>query len=126
LWSSRNLGLVIVLGTRAKSQPSPARFMVDALTDPHRDPTRPWLDLLVDEVEPEILEATDTVVVWSSIWSARPTAQIRFDIVSEGPAGCLLRWTLSDVDDPGPALVGRMGKRLNVLINAQLRYSFGQ
>jgi len=27
--------------------------------------------------------------------------------------------------DPGPSLVGHMCKRLNQLINAELRYSFG-
>ncbi|MCW2524655.1 MAG: hypothetical protein JWO63_2990 [Frankiales bacterium] len=41
--------------------------------------------------------------------------------------GTLLRWTLS-VNDPLPdeALIGHMRKRLNQLINADLRYTFGQ
>jgi hypothetical protein len=65
------------------------------------------------------------VVIWSSLWSKRPTAQVRFD-VDGGPSGTELRWTLFDVEDPGPALTGHMCKRLNELINRDLRYSFGQ
>lgn len=50
---------------------------------------------------------------------------MRFDIES-ALQGCHLRWTLLDLDNPGPALVGHMCKRLNQIINAELRYSFGQ
>jgi len=50
---------------------------------------------------------------------------VRFDI-ELGGHGCDLRWTLLDFEDPVPALVGHMCKRLNQLIIAELRYSFGQ
>lgn len=93
---------------------------------PNRDPARQWLQLLDDEVAPSVLEATPpSLVVWTSIWTKRPHAQVRFDLEEAGP-GCYLRWTLTDVDDPGAPLVGHMCKRLNVIINAELRYSFGQ
>jgi hypothetical protein len=114
------------LGSRAKGQPAPARFVHEALSEPSRDPARQWLTLLDDELAPRIVESVPpNLVVWSSIWMKRPEAQVRFDI-EPGRSGCGLRWTLLDVDDPGPALVGHMCKRLNQLINAELRYSFGQ
>jgi hypothetical protein len=64
-------------------------------------------------------------VVWSSLWSSRPDARIRFDLTAS--SGTYLRWTLL-VDEPAPdaSKLGHMRKRLNVLINANLRYSFGQ
>jgi hypothetical protein len=98
----------------------------ESLTTPDRDPSRRWLRLLDDEVAPRVLESSrPSLVLWSSIWLERPAAQVRFDIEDDG-GGCLLRWTLVDAEDPGPAVVGHMCKRLNVLINAELRYSFGQ
>jgi hypothetical protein len=117
---------VVILGTRAKDQPAPARFVHDALAEPNRDPARQWLVLLEDEIAPVILQSEAPVLVtWSSIWQKRPDAQVRYDIES-GRQNCRLRWTLLDVDDPHPPLVGHMCKRLNQIINAQLRYSFGQ
>ena len=115
-----------VLGTRFKSLPAPARFVHEALTQPDRDPARRWFVLLDDETAPRILASeTPLLVTWSSIWVKRPAAQVRFDIDPDGQ-GCPLRWTLLDVDDPGPVLVGHLRKRLNMLINAELRLSFGQ
>ena len=117
---------MIVLGTRGKEQPPPPHVVHEALVTPNRDPARQWLQLLDDEVPPVVLEATaPSLVVWSSIWVKRPQAQVRFDLEQAGQ-GCYLRWTLTDVDDPGDALVGHMRKRLNVLVNAELRCSFGQ
>ena len=114
------------LGTRAKNQPAPARFVHEALIKPNRDPARQWLALLDDETAPLILESEEPrLVTWSSIWRKRPDARVRYGIQPTAQ-GCELRWTLLDVDDPGPALVGHMCKRLNQLINAELRYSFGQ
>lgn len=115
-----------VLGTRAKAQPAPPRFVYEALVEPNRDPARQWLALLDDETLPRIVEAREPrLVVWSSLWVKRPDAQVRFDILDSGE-GSDLRWTLVDVDHPGPASVGHMRKRLNQLINGELRYSFGQ
>lgn len=114
------------LGTRAKSQPAPARILFEAITEPNRDPARQWLVLLDNETLPRILESDQPgLVTWSSIWRDRPQAQVRFDI-EDVSSGCVLRWTLFDVDDPGPELVRRMCKRLNQLINAELRFSFGR
>jgi len=117
---------MIVLGSRSKNQPPPPHVVVEALAEPNRDPARPWLTLLYDEIAPQVVRVeSPSVVVWSSIWSKRPQAEVRFD-VRGGPSGSELRWTLHDVEDPGPALTGHMCKRLNELINRDLRHSFGQ
>jgi hypothetical protein len=80
-----------------------------------------------DEVAPRVTEAVaPRVVVWSSLWVKRPDSVVRFDLPAGG-GGTDLRWTLF-VDEPMPeeALLGHLRKRLNQLINASLRYSFGQ
>jgi hypothetical protein len=117
---------VEVLGDRRRPQPAPPKYVFEALTQPTRDPVRHWLILLDDEVEPSILEAREhDMVVWSSIWQLHPTAQIRFELEPHG-AGTQLRWVLLDETDPGAASVGHMRKRIQQLINAELRFSFGQ
>lgn len=79
-----------------------------------------------DEVAPAVLEAVEPLlVVWSSLWPSRPDAQIRFDLVGDH-GGTVLRWTLL-VDEPAPedTLTGHLRRRIQVLINAELRFSFG-
>jgi hypothetical protein len=73
----------------------------EALIEPHRDPTRPWLLLLDDEHRPDVVEAREPdLVVWSSLWDRRPDARIRFDLPPDG-YGTDLRWVLL-VDEPVP------------------------
>ncbi|MBY6388070.1 hypothetical protein HG717_29730 [Rhodococcus erythropolis] len=115
------------VATRRRSQPPPARFMFEALIDPYRQPARHWLELLESEIAPEIVRAEEPgLVIWSSIWPDRPDAVIRFDIEAVGNS-TMLRWTLF-LEDPIPseAEVVRTRKRLNTLINANLRFNFGQ
>jgi len=117
------------IGSRKRNQPAPPHVIFEALTQPNRDPQRRWLILLEDEVAPKVVRAThpDTVV-WSSLWQKRPDAVIRFELPKdEGGYGTDLRWTL-EVEEPVPddALVGHMRKRLNELVNANLRFTFGQ
>ncbi|WP_433831388.1 hypothetical protein ACQP2E_13370 [Actinoplanes sp. CA-015351] len=98
------------------------------LINPEGDPVRVWLSLLDDERPPRLINAEKPdMVIWSSLWEKRPDAQVRFDLSSDGAAGTRLRWTLF-VEEPMPdaALLGHLRKRLNVLINANLRYTFGQ
>lgn len=114
-------------GSRKRNQPAPPHVVFEALTRPDRDPARPWLILLDDEQRPRLVEAEKPGrVVWSSLWTKRPDANVRFDLESSG-YGTDLRWTLL-VDEPMPEapLVGHMCKRLNQLINANLRFTFGQ
>lgn len=116
------------IGRRQRTQPAPPHVIFEALTDLDRSGARPWLELLDDEERPQVLRASaPTTVVWSSIWTRRPDAVIEFDLPSDRGGGTDLRWTVS-VDEPTPddALVGHIRKRMNVLINANLRYSFGQ
>ncbi len=115
-------------GSRRRNQPAPPHVVFGVLTDPARDPTRPWLLLLDDERSPRLIDAREPdLVVWSSLWEKRPDARVRFDLTSDGAAGTDLRWTLLVEEPlPDPPLLGHLRKRLNQLINANLRYTFGQ
>ncbi|WP_199513553.1 hypothetical protein [Nucisporomicrobium flavum] len=114
-------------GTRRRKQPPPPAVVFAALTDPAADPVRPWLHLLDDEHPPQILHAAPDVVVWSSLWPKRPDARIRFDLASDGAGGTDLRWTLHVEEPlPDPSLLGHLRKRLNHLVNADLRATFDQ
>ncbi|MEW9267656.1 hypothetical protein AB1207_23185 [Kineococcus endophyticus] len=120
---------MIEAGTRRRNQPAPPHVVCEALLHPDRDPCRPWLDLLHDEVRPEVLHVVEPhLVLWSSLWVRRPDAQVRFDLPHDaGHAGTDLRWTLLvDGELPEPPLLGHLRKRLNQLVNANLRYTFGQ
>ena len=111
------------LRSRSKAQAPPAWAMYEALSDPEQDQARrEWLHLRDGEVAPRVLEAVrPALVVWSSLWSDRPEDQIRFDIEDQR-----LTWTLlgEATEADGPRL-DQLRHRLNVIINADLRYSFG-
>lgn len=123
------LGVMLDAGSRRRNQPAPPHVIFEALTEPNRDPARPWPELLDDEQTPRPVEvAKPGLVVWSSLWTKRPDAVVRFELPADRSGqGTDLRWTLL-VNEPMPdaALVGHMRKRLNQLINANLRYTFGQ
>jgi hypothetical protein len=103
--------------------------LFEALSQPDRDPARPWLTLLSDEQAPRILQSEHpSLVVWSSLWLKRPDARIRFDVLPDARGqGSDLRWTLL-VEEPEPAaaVLGHLRTRVNQLINANLRFTFGQ
>jgi hypothetical protein len=85
--------------------------------------------LLDDERPPTTLTAdAPLLVVWSSLWNKRPDVRIRFDLPPDDMRqGTYLRWTLLvDEPMPDPSQLGHFRKRINELINANLRYSFGQ
>ena len=119
---------MIELGRRERTQPPPPHIVFAALAAPDERTGRAWLALLDDEVAPQVVQAEEPhLLVWSSLWPRRPDARVRFDIDSDSGAGTSLRWTLY-VEEPPPdaSLTGHLRKRLNQLINADLRYSFGQ
>jgi hypothetical protein len=114
------------IGRRTRTQAPPPWVIYEALTRPNLDPTRPWLTLVEDEVEPRIIESREpSLVVWSSLWPGRPGEVIRFEI-EPGAGGSVLTWRLlTPTDEPDPTVLGRMRYRLNYLINGQLRSTFG-
>ncbi|MFI5960280.1 hypothetical protein [Cryptosporangium sp. NPDC051539] len=118
---------MIEIGSRARRQPPPPRVVFEALIQPDRDPARPWLNLRDGERRPRVIESDEpSLVVWSTLWPTLPGAQIRFEL-SAHEHETLLRWTLltpAPLDDPG--LVGALRKRMNVMVNAHLRSTFGQ
>lgn len=119
---------MIEAGRRKRNQPAPPPVIFEALTRPDRDPARPWLLLLGDEQRPGVLEADEPgLVVWSSLWPRRPDARIRFELDRSPDGGTDLTWTLL-MDEPPPdaSLLGHLRKRLNELINKDLRLTFGQ
>lgn len=116
------------IGSRRRNQPAPPHVVFEALTQPDRDPVRPWLILLCDEQRPTVGDTVSpTVVHWTSLWPNHPDALIHFALPSDGAGGTDLRWTLF-VNDPLPdaSTIGHFRKRLNVLINEKLRLTFGQ
>jgi hypothetical protein len=119
---------VIEVGARRRDQPAPPHVVYEALTEPNRDPARPWLLLLDDERRPDVVETVEPdLVVWSSLWDRRPDARIRFELTRDREGhGTDLRWVLL-VEEPSPdaSLLGHMRRRINELVNANLRYTFG-
>ncbi|MGW0044824.1 hypothetical protein [Rhodococcus sp. NPDC003348] len=116
------------IANRRRSQPPPPRVVYEALVNPDRDPARPWLILREDEQYPSIEKSIEpNLVVWTSIWRWRPDARIRFDVCTTAGSSTELRWTLV-VDEPLPdeETTTRMRKRINELVNANLRETFGQ
>lgn len=117
---------VDVVASRLNSLPPPAWVVFDDLVNPLRHNGRPWLTLLDDERVPDVPEAKrPTLVVWSSIWTSRPDALIRFDLA--GPMDASVRWSLmvesTVLDD---RQLRHFGTRIGDLVFANLRYTYGQ
>ncbi|MBF6182102.1 SRPBCC family protein [Nocardia otitidiscaviarum] len=118
---------MIEIGSRAKTLPAPPVVVWDSLARPRQPGARPWLALLADEVEPRILDAEKPHrLVWSSLWPSRPDARIEFALTAVGGA-TLLRFTvLTAAPAPDASKAGHLRQRLNRLLFADLRYSYGQ
>ena len=111
------------LRSRTRSQAPPAWAMYEALSDPVADQARrEWLHLEDGELTPRVLAAVfPSLVVWASLWPDRPDDQIRFDIDDER-----LTWTLmGEASGDDEQRLEQLRHRLNVIVNADLRYSFG-
>lgn len=115
------------IGSRARKLPAPPRAVWESLTEPRRPGARPWLNLLPDEVEPRILEAEPpNRLVWSSLWLDRPQDQIALELTA-ADGETLLKFTLLTPDDvPDDSKKGHLRRRLNELLFADLRFSYGQ
>lgn len=115
------------IGKRRRQQAPPPYVVFEGLTQPHRQPSRRWLILNDDEQEPTILEQDPPRrLVWSSLWPSHPTARITIELDRDpSGSGCDLCWTLDvDVPGPSPSAIGHLRKRLNTLINGNLRDYF--
>ncbi len=115
------------IGSRARRLPAPPAEVFESLVQPHRPGARLWLDLLPGEVEPRILEQERASrVVWSSLWPRRPRDQVHLELTSVGQE-TLLKFTLLTPDAlPDQSQAGHLRRRLNVLLFADLRFSYGQ
>ncbi|WP_423785341.1 hypothetical protein [Gordonia bronchialis] len=115
------------VASKEKNQPAPPHVVLEDLVSPNRQPSRQWLHLLDDEIAPTVLEsARPTRVVWSSLWTKRPDAQVVFDL-SGGRSGTDLRWTqLTQQPAPDDRQLRHLCHRIGTLINANLRYTYGQ
>lgn len=117
---------LVEAGSRWRAQPAPPHVVAESLCEPDRDPARPWLHLQGDEQRPTVVEADlPRLVVWSSLWPRQPEAVVRFDLAAEETGGTDLRWTLLVAELPDESRLRHYRKRLNQLINANLRYTYG-
>ena len=83
--------------------------------------------MLSDEVEPEILVAEEpTRLVWSSLWPSRPDDQVQLELSSVGGETTLTFTLLTPEEPPDPSKLGHLRRRLNQLLGADLRFSYGQ
>ena len=115
------------IGSRVRKLPAPPAVVWESLTQPRRPGARPWLNLLEDEVDPRVLEAQrPTRVVWSSLWPRRPRDQIRLELATAGSETLLKFTLLTPADLPDQSKTGHMRRRLNQLLFADLRFSYGQ
>ncbi|NDL56595.1 SRPBCC family protein [Phytoactinopolyspora mesophila] len=118
---------MIEIGSKARKLPAPPPAVWDSLTHPRRPGARPWLNLLPDEVEPRVLEAeAPERVVWSSLWTHRPDDQIHLALTPVGTETSLRFTLLTPGEMPDQSQAGHLRRRLNVLLFADLRFSYGQ
>ena len=118
---------MIEIGSRARKLPAPPAVVWDSLVNPHRRGARPWLELLPDEVPPRILHAErPTRVVWSSLWPSRPNDEVHLELRASGSETSLRFSLLTPDDPPDQSKTGHLRRRLNELLFADLRFSYGQ
>jgi hypothetical protein len=115
------------LGRRRRNLPAPPAVVWRSLVDPEAPGARPWLRLLDDEVAPKVLSANEPREVrWSSLWPARPDDELHFRLIEAG-GGTDLEFVMLTPDEvPDAGGLGHLRRRVNTLLFADLRYSYGQ
>lgn len=80
-----------------------------------------------DETAPRVLKAEKpTRVVWSSLWPSRPNDEVHLELTEE-QGETRLKFTLLTPDDvPDESKTGHLRRRMNQLLFADLRFSYGQ
>ena len=116
-----------VIGSRERTLPAPPSVVWRSLVRPHDPGARPWLRLLDDEVEPRVMAAEEPVLaVWSSLWPGRPEDIVRLELRPQD-GGTALRWTMTtEGEPPDDSTTGHLRYRLNRLLWADLRLSYGR
>ena len=118
---------MIEYGARAQKLPAPPSAVWESLTEPRRAGARPWLNLVRDEVDPTVLESERPGrVVWSSLWPSRPDDRIVFALTAAGSDTSLHVALLTPDEPPDQSSTGYLRKRINHLLFADLRFSYGQ
>lgn len=118
---------MIEFASRAKKLPAPQRVVFESLVDPHQPRARPWLNLLHDEVEPQVLEAVPPHrVVWSSLWPRRPDDQVLLELATVDGETSVKFTLMTPHEAPDDRTMRHLRYRMNVLLYADLRYSYGQ
>jgi len=115
---------MIEVARTKKPQAPPPNVIFEALTQPHRDPTREWLRLETGEIEPTVLDAREfESVVWSTLWPNYPSATIAFEMTSDkANSGSVLTWTLEvEPPAPDPEAIRLLRHRINELVNRDMR-----
>lgn len=131
IWIGEDDAGLLEVGTNQRNLPPPPHIVFAALVRADAvEAALPgsWLSILADEQPPTVLASEHpSLVVWSSLWPARQDAVIRFELpAGKNGDGTDLRWVLLVEKPPPPgAALGHMFKRINQLINANLRYTFG-
>lgn len=118
---------MIEFGSRTRKLPAPPSVVWESLVNPSQPGTRPWLDLLPDEVAPRVLKAEKPrTVVWSSLWPSRPNDEIHLELTDD-MGETRLKFTLLTPDSaPDDSKAGHIRRRMNHLLFADLRFSYGQ
>lgn len=119
---------MIELAARGRKLPAPPRVVWRSLAEPHEVGARPWLRLLDDEVEPRVPRSVENrSLVWSSLWPSRPRDEVWLDVTDAGNGETLLTFRLLTHDEvPDESKLGHLRFRLNCLLFADLRFSYGQ
>lgn len=95
---------------------------------PRSDGVRPWLRLLPDEVAPRVLASfPPRTLTWSSLWTRHPDLVVGLDCAPH-QTGTLLHVTIEAPDEPvlSDATIGHVRHRINHLLFADLRATYGQ
>jgi hypothetical protein len=115
-------------GKRTRRLPAPPHIVWQDLVHPATTGPRVWLDLRDDEVTPRVVESeAPGRVVWSSLWPHRPEDRVVLELAPAG-SDTALTFTLFAVGDDGPdeSTTGHIRHRVNHLLFADLRFSYGQ
>jgi hypothetical protein len=121
------LGSVRAIAHRTKRMPPPQHVLWADLMEPARTGSRVWLELRHGEVWPRVLESTEPdQVVWSTLWEQRPDDRIVLDLAPVGQETALGFTILSPREVEDEVTLKRLQYRLNQLLYAQLRYTYGQ